>query len=183
MWRPVLIAALLFTAGVAAQDQSKLLTTYFNPEIKVFSDPYWYTITRQNATINYQAKGKRLIECTYKAPLTADLLDKYGNIVSRELVRRIANRKYNQVNEVADDGTIIGVLKVSPEPREFQVNNYIIVTDVQTLEAAVEFIIRTECFNANDGRVPANFGPFPIPPDGKSVSSFNLSENESKGTK
>lgn len=183
MWRPVLTAALLFAAGVYAQDQSKLLANYFNPVIKVFSDPYWYTITRQNATINYQAKGKRLIECTYKAPLTADLLDRHGKIVSRELVRRMVNRKYNQVAEVAEDGTIIGVLKVDPEPREFQVNNYIIVTDVQTLEVAVEFIIRTECFNTTDGRVPGEFGPFPIPQDGKSVSSFNLSENAYKDTK
>lgn len=182
MWRPVLVATLLFGAGVAAQDQTRVLAEYFNPPIKVFSEPYWYTITRKNATINYQAKGKRLIECTYKAPLIADLLDSHGKIVSSELVRRVITKKYPLEAEVAEDGTIIGVLKVPTEPREFQVNNYIIVTDIQTLSSAESFVIRVECFNIKDGRVPGEFGPFPIPADGKSVSSFNLSENGSKGT-
>lgn len=175
MWRPLLVSALMFTAGVYIQDRTGILGKYFNDEIKVYADPQWYTVTRTNATINYRAKGERLVSCVHKAPLLADILDDNNNILSRELVRRVANRiKNEQIKEITDDGTVVGTLRVSPEPQKFTVNNYVIVTDVQTLDNATKFVIRSECFNSTDGRFAGLFGPFPIPKDGKSITSFSF---------
>ena len=174
MWKPVLMASLIFASGILVQTKTGLLDRYFNSNIQVYADPNWYIVTRVNATINYKAKGQRLVECTHKAPLLADIFDKYGNLLSRELVRKSVTRKPNRVAEVVDDGTIIGTLRVAPEPREFYADSYIIVTDIKTLETASEFVIRSECFNSVDGRFSGSFGPFPIPADGESASSFSV---------
>lgn len=178
MWRPMLVSTLMFVAGIYVQDRTGAFSKYFTNEIIVYADPQWYVITRMHATINYRAKGKRLVECTHKSPLLADILDENNNILSRELVRRVIGKpSTKRVKETLDDGTVIGTLRVSPEPREFTVNSYIIVTDIKTLDTATKFVVRSECFNSKDGRFSGLFGPFPIPKDGKSITSVTIPQH------
>jgi hypothetical protein len=109
----------------------------------------------------------------------ADFLDKYGHIVSRELVRRGVKPdvQMSRDSRPSDgrnlkEGDIVGVPLTQPPPRKFLANQLIIVTDNRTLDESLNFVVKTECYNQRDGRVTGLFGPFPIPKDGDTIGYF-----------
>lgn len=174
MIKRIAILGAIFFIGAFVQTQTGWFKSLLSNDIKVYSDPFWFNVTRLDTTINYQAEGERFIECKHRAPLTADLMDDRGNVISRELVRRSQppeDRKSARVSP-SSDSTIIGVPNVAVEPRKFRADNYIIVSDAVTLQEATKFTMRAECLNKTYGRLTGFFGPFPIPGDGETLAKF-----------
>lgn len=173
------LLAAIFTGGLLVQSYTNFGTTWLTRTPRVYSDPAWYTVTRESSTLHYQAEGERLIECQHRAPLMADFLDKYGHIVSRELVRRgiKPDVKMSRATKPSDgrdskEGEIVGTPLTPSGPRKFVANQLIIVTDDRTLADSINFVVKTECYNPKDGRVTGLFGPFPIPLDGKTIGYY-----------
>ena len=165
MIKLILTSIIMLSLGAFTQNYTGVLTDVLNPKPKVYSEPFWYKITRMATTIRYQTEGERYVRCEFKAPITADLRDKHGSVISRELVRKTEEADLTAIPPLSSDKSIIGVPtdKNKMAARKFSSDNFIIVSDDKTLKEAVSFIIRTECFNTTDGRFLGEFGPFPIP--------------------
>jgi hypothetical protein len=186
-WKKLAAFAAIFAVGAVAQNYTGLFQDYLSRAPVVYSKPFWYSVTRSTSVIRYQAEGERYLECAHRAPLTADFRDKFGSVISRELVRKSIPHPLNPNDPAAllpsieDHGltpseqsanTIIGTPQVPKEPRKFKLDNYVIVTDQTTLAVAADFIIRAECYNPINGRMLGTFGPFPVPKDGESIGYF-----------
>jgi len=173
-----LTLGLIFVSGLVVQSYTNFGTEWLSRTPRVYSKPEWYTVTRDKTTLHYKAEGERYIECTHKAPLVADFLDKFGLVVARELIRRGSKpdvKIFDNAPNIplnTNVGDVIGTPVINPNPQKLKINRFFIVTDEKTLEESINFRVKAECFNTKDGRVTGYFGEFPIPKDGDTIGYF-----------
>ena len=135
---------------------------------------------RTRELVRYFSQANDLIKL---AELNPDLVEK----ISKEDIFYEDGKTYTNVDNITDqipidylkpkNTSVIAFNDIPAYPRQFEANQFIIVSSDKDLELSDRFTIQVDCVNPVHGRMIGEFGPFPIPADGKTLTE-NSPESE-----